>query len=69
MLEGKKKAKIPRKPAVLRPKSELDCQHCVEEKRKEGKSMAKGGSGSVERAEKAGWEAEAVFNRRVFLLE
>jgi hypothetical protein len=25
VLEGKKKAKMPRKPAVMRPKSELDC--------------------------------------------
>jgi hypothetical protein len=32
VLEGKKKGKMPRKPAVLRPKSELDCQHCMEEK-------------------------------------
>jgi hypothetical protein len=34
VLEGKKKGKMPRKPAVLRPRSELDCQHCVEEKGK-----------------------------------
>jgi IS1 family transposase len=34
VLEGKKKGKMPRKPAVLRPKSELDCQHCVEGKGK-----------------------------------
>jgi hypothetical protein len=32
MLEWKKKAKKPRKPAVMRPKSEMDCQHCVKEK-------------------------------------
>lgn len=34
MLEGKKKAKMPRKPVVMRPKSELDCQQCVKEKGK-----------------------------------
>jgi IS1 family transposase len=34
VLEGKKKAKMPRKPAVKWPESELDCQQCVEEKGK-----------------------------------
>jgi hypothetical protein len=33
-LEAKKRAKQPRKPAVMRLKSELVCQHCVEEKGK-----------------------------------
>jgi DNA invertase Pin-like site-specific DNA recombinase len=33
-LSGKKKAKRPRKPAVLRPKSESDCRFCQEDKQK-----------------------------------
>ena len=39
LLEQKKKGKRPRKPAVLRPKSERDCRLCCEEKgkRTEGK--------------------------------
>jgi hypothetical protein len=41
VLEWKKKAKIPRKPAVMRPKSEMDCQYCVEEKGKKAKSGPK----------------------------
>ena len=32
VLDWKEKAKKPRKPAVMRPKSELDCPHCVKEK-------------------------------------
>ena len=34
LLSSKKKAKRPRKPAVLRPKSERDCRFCQEDKRK-----------------------------------
>jgi hypothetical protein len=36
ILEKKKKGERPRKPPVMRPKSELDCPYCVKEKGKLG---------------------------------
>jgi hypothetical protein len=36
LLSREKKGKQPRKPAVLRPKSERDCRFCQEDKKKRG---------------------------------
>jgi hypothetical protein len=38
-------------------------------KRGKGESGAKKGGSGMERAERAGWETETLFNRGVFLLE
>jgi len=49
-LSCKKKAKRPRKAAVLRPKSERDCRFCQEDKRK--KNSAERENQSLEHYEK-----------------
>ena len=68
MLDQKKNAKKPRKPVVMRPKSEADCPAQRGRKRKKG-YREECGDVALEQTERTGRAKEDGLNRGIFLFE
>lgn len=67
LLEQEKKAKRPRKPMVLKPKSERDCRFCQEEKGK--RSTAKREQPEPWNMRKGRGDARRDFDGRILLCQ